>query len=293
MNKNLALALITAPLICACSNLASVRTFASATSTVTNSTSLLLNDDQGTCSRRMQVEIEFYRVAKMDAAASSAKTSESNCSVAEAQTKRILAYNNVLENYASALNAISQDSYVTVNGEVNDVDGILSNLNSTKLTAVTNDQKSAVEALVGFVGTAALDVYRHQKISDALSPQNVLAVKEISAAIRSAVHAYDLQLAQEGKAYDDAINAMNVVASKESLAVQEYSLRMSDIQSSLAQRRQAVDAYDKALASMGTALDAAAADVANPSFKEISASVISYAKQANAVQVSFRKAFAN
>ncbi|WP_120298274.1 hypothetical protein [Paraburkholderia sp. BL23I1N1] len=241
----------------------------------------------------MAAEIEFYRVAKMDAAASEAEASQTDCSVAEAQTKRILAYNSVLENYASALSAISQDNYVTVNGEVKDVDGILSSLNSAKLTAVTADQKSAVEAIVGFVGTAALEVYRHAKIADALSPQNVKAAKEISAAIRSAVHDYDAQLAQEGKAYDVAITAVSVVASNERLAVQEYLLRMTDIQSSLSQRRQAVDAYNKALASMGTALDAAAADVVNPSFHEISDSVVSYAKQAYAVQVSFRKAFIN
>jgi uncharacterized protein YceK len=291
-NVFFAFSLLAAITLSGCSNLTNVRTFADATTTVTASTAAMVKDDQDSCRRRYQFEIEYYKVIKApDKEAKATSRQQERCKKLADQVKAILALNGVLQNYAAGLSALAQDSFVTYKGEIDETTAALTALQKSTITSISDPEIAAAGKLIQFIASAATEGYRQKKLAEAMNDEMKKAVDVTVAALNRTATAYEAQLYAEAGTVDVVLIGLDTLAANEPLALLEYHRRMEQLAAAVEEKKKAIATYKQTLATMSDAYNDAANDLANPSRKEIGKAVIDYAKRAYAVEKDMHKAF--
>jgi len=267
-------------------NLANVRAFASSAQVVTGDTPGIVLADQSNCEQNATLQDEFKKLENVN-------LPPLPCAQLAAVTTSILVETKALEAYATALNSVAQDQFVTTDNDAKSLSASIDTVKGTSGGAVA----TAVSKIFSLVEEAALSGYRQRKLKDVMTGAPAEAFKTIIGSYTQLVSQYSGALQRRSQDIDIMRLAMSNpksgrnYAQMEPLAFAEFSLRLDSVQADIKGKQAALQEFKKAVEKLDPAFDAAAKDLTNPSPKDIYDDVRAFASQVKDAHDALKKAF--
>jgi hypothetical protein len=280
-------AIALASLLVACThNVANIRTFASSVQVMADDTPDIVLADQTSCTQNSLLQNEFKVLEDVNLA-------PLPCAQLDAVAKSILIETRALQAYATVLNSVAQDQFVTTDDDSNSLGASIDTLKGTSGGAVA----AAVSKIFSLVESAALSGYRQRRLTEVMSGGNAQAFKTIMVSYTQLVDQYSGALQRRSDDIDLMRAAMSNVhsghnfARTEPLAFAEFSLRLDGIQADLKSKQAALEGFKAAVLKIEPAFEAAAQDLTRPNPKEIYSDVKAFAGQVKDAHDKLKKAF--
>ncbi len=287
-------ALLVSALAGCANNYTNVRTFAQATTSITQATPVLLADNKLSCVRSQQLAEEVLTVLKNPDATQYAEEYRTICDERENKLQPIVELNVVLNNFSTAVESLARDDFVTGKPEADAASNFLSNMGKLGAFELSSGQVSAVTGLVQFVTNAMLNSERQGVLGKAFSAENQQNLQSVIAALGKAGDFYINDLRSEKILIGLVSNEIeHKLSASESLAVSEFKLRLRGQRDLVEARMNAVRQYQQALVKLKDAIAPAAQSINQPDNREILREIKDFARQAYDVNRQFRAAFGN
>jgi len=295
MNSNhayLLLSIIVLSLFGCSKNYTNVRTFADATTSVTQATPALLTDNQQSCWRSQRLTQQMLTVIKSDFEAKYSADYKAICESRGKKLKPIADINTVLSNFSGAISSLAKDDFVTGKPEAENATNFLTSMGKLGAFELTSDQISAVTKISQFVTNAMLNSERQSSLSKAFSQENQKNLKEIISALQKASGFFLLDLVSETETIclistEMARNRGN----EEVLALSEFKDRLASQIEIIEAKKIAITKYSEALLKLSEAIAPAAKSIQNPGNKEILTEIKNFAQQAYDLNKLFKTEF--
>ena len=275
----LALAVIVALTGCF-GNPAKIRAFASALQSLTGDAPGFIAADEASCEQNAALQDEYKELEDQ-------QLSPPPCKQLAGVLQSILAENKVLKAYADALNNMAQNQFVATDTDAKAVTGTLESVGVVSAPVV-----AAVGSVFSLIETAALNGYRQNELSKAMTGGPATAFKTIMVSYTQLADQYSGALDRQLSNIELTRNAIkHDYQKKEPVAIAEMSVRFDALRDDVAAKAAAVKDFTAALAKVNPAFDAAVQDLSNPNAKEIYESVKAFATQAKDAHDKLKKAF--